>query len=752
MNMKYKHFTWSLLGVFLLIGFPNLRAQFEFVYEDSILVVKNNDTISMAWSGGMSHPQFSTIDIDYDGREELVSFEPESGLIFVYEKSKVNGKIVYNYLHNIHKLFPDDVRYRMKLIDFDGDGRKDLFTYAIGGIKVYKNTGDSNSGLTWDLYADPLMTVTNGALVNLYSASNEIPAFVDIDGDGDIDILTFHSYVSRVEWHKNLSVETYGHSDSLIFELEQPCWGDFMEDASGNTIDLNSTFHPCGSSLHAVEEGGSRHSGGSILALDLNGSGLQDLIIGDVSYNNLTMLINGGTNPNDNALMVSFDANYPSYDVPADLSNFLTAYYEDVDNDGIKDLIVSTTAKGASENTKGVWLYKNNGANDNPVFEFVEEDFLQHQMIDNGKGAIPVIVDVNNDGLKDLLVANHYNFNGTQGNYSRINYYQNIGTLQKPAFKLINENWKNFQNSGFTGRVSPAFADLDGDSDEDMIVGLSNGKLYFYENSGGTGAMAFSVPQIQLKDNNGDFITVPNYATPELFDLDNDGLVDLIIGQGNGPLLYYRNIGSATSYSFELTNPDLGMVDLSSPSYQQTVGVPRFVRNNGETSLFTGSRSGNVSYYIRIDGRLAPGYSFELVSDEYAGINTKGFSAPFITNFRADNSYDLFVGNEIGGVWSYRTGDTSALGVKNEILSSPIDLIIYPNPSKGLFAIELSSLKGQSYNYKVLDPLGRTINSGQNIQTAKVDIQLLHPESGMYFIEVVIPESNFRVVRKLLVE
>jgi hypothetical protein len=752
MNMNNNRFTLVLLGVFLLIGLPTLRAQFDFVYNDSILVVKNNDTISMAWSGGMSHPQFSTMDIDFDGKEELVSFEPENGMIFVYEKSLVNGSIVYNYMHDKSKLFPADVRYRMKLVDFNGDGKKDLFTYGVGGIKVYKNTGDASNGLSWDLYQDPIMTVTNGALVNLYSASNEIPAFVDIDGDGDIDVLTFHSYISRVEWHKNLSMETYGHSDSLIFELEQACWGDFMEDPSGNTIDLNSTFAPCGTSFNVIEEGGPRHSGGSILALDINGSGLKDLIIGDVSYNNLTMLVNGGTTPNDNALMVSFDDTYPSTDVPVNLSNFLTAYYEDVDNDGIKDLIVSTTSKGGSENTKGVWLYKNKGANDHPDFQFVEEDFLQNEMIDNGKGSIPVIVDVNNDGLKDLLVANHYNFHATQGNSSRMNYYENIGSLQQPEFKLMNENWENFQNSGFSGRVSPSFADLDGDNDQDMIVGLSNGKLYFYENSGGTGAMAFSIPQVQLKDNNGNFITVPNYSTPELFDLDNDGLTDLIIGQGNGPLLYYRNIGTANNYSFELSNPDLGMVDLSTVSYQQTIGVPRFVRENGITYLFTGSRSGNISLYSRIDGYLAPGFSFQLISDNYAGINTKSFSAPFIANMRDDDSYDLFVGNEVGGLWSFRPGDTASLDLSNEIMQTPVELIIYPNPSKGEFALELSNLNGQTYNYLVLDPLGRMINSGHNINESKRNVQLLYPESGMYFIEVIIANSNLRIVKKLLVK
>src|SRR5690554_8195404 len=86
-----------------------------------------------------------------------------------------------------------------------------------------------------------------------------------------------------------------------------------------------------------------------------------DLIIGDIDFNNLTLLINGGSSPHDNALMVSYDANFPSDDVPLNLSNFLTAYYEDFDLDGVNDLIVSTTVSGTSDNTKGVWLYKNNG-------------------------------------------------------------------------------------------------------------------------------------------------------------------------------------------------------------------------------------------------------------------------------------------------------------------------------------------------------------------------------------------------------
>jgi hypothetical protein len=280
-------------------------------------------------------------------------------------------------------------------------------------------------------------------------------------------------------------------------------------------------------------------------------------------------------------------------------------------------LIVSTTSPGISENTKGVWLYKNSGENNNPNFNYFQDDFLQGQMIENGKGAIPICVDVNDDGLQDLLVANNYNFRESQPNSSRINYYKNIGTSSSPAFQLMNKNWQNFSNSGFNGRGSPTFGDVNNDGNLDMIIGLVNGKLYFYENPGGPGSMNFSIAQVQLQDDMGNNITVPSYTTPELFDLNNDGLLDLIIGQNLGGLVYYENVGTPTNYSFQLKNTDIGDVDLSSSLYVQSCGVPRFVRTDDETYLIAGNRTGSISLYDDIDDNLSSGDAFNLISPTY---------------------------------------------------------------------------------------------------------------------------------------
>ena len=754
---KSRFFLIPLFFLFLFID-NSVFSQFNFIYNDSIPVIKGSDTIPLAWAGGMNHPQFSTIDLDFDGTDELVAFEPENGHVNVYKRELVSGNVVYKYWYEGSKLFPSDLRFKMKLVDYDGDGRKDLFAYTPGGIKVYRNIGSASNGTQWKLMADPLTSFNGTLTTNLYSSSTEISAYYDVDGDGDIDVLTFAPAVKRVIWHRNLSMETYGHADSLIFKLEQECWGEFVESGGGNTIILNSTIPPCGTSpLPTGPDYTDRHQGGgSILALDINNDGLTDLIIGDNEYNNLTLVINGGTIPDENALMTSYEPDFPGYDVSVDIPNFVTGYYEDYDLDGVKDLIASTTelTLKTSENTRGVWVYKNNGTDTQPIFELKQKGFLQDDMIENGTSSIPILVDVDNDGLIDLLIANDFNFVDDGSTYSpnasRINYYRNIGSAENPVFKLTTKDWRNFSISGFAARVSPSFGDLDGDGDKDMIVGLKTGKLYYYENSGGSGPMNFNVTHYQLKDNNGSFITVSSYATPELFDLDNDGKLDLIIGQGNGPILYYRNVGTSSNYSFELVNNDLGGVVAAS----QEAVVPRFTRNNDTTYLIVGNKEGRLSFYDDIDDNLNQGDDFNVVSSKFLAINTKGFSAPIMGQIRNDNSFDLFVGNTLGGLWSFRPGDTTYLGLTTQYdaLLDDSRLIIYPNPNKGDFTLKISDLNGQKYDYRILDPLGRTLISKKQEYKSEVNIHLEASESGIYFVELITSQSKQRFVKKLIVE
>ena len=212
----------------------------------------------------------------------------------------------------------------------------------------------------------------------------------DVDEDGDIDVLTFHIGGQYVQYHKNQSMELYGHADSLIFELKNECWGKFREDVSTNSLFLNDNTVPCdvgnvpnpeiGKPTESLEEN-KAHSGSTILALDIDNSGVKDLVIGDVAFTNLNLLINSGSTVNANSPMVSVDPSFPSNSIPANIQLFPAAFFVDVDLDDIKDLIVAPNAKNISENETSVVKYKNTGTNENSNFVFETKSFLQEDMI-----------------------------------------------------------------------------------------------------------------------------------------------------------------------------------------------------------------------------------------------------------------------------------------------------------------------------------------------------------------------------------
>ncbi|GAJ04451.1 unnamed protein product, partial [marine sediment metagenome] len=216
---------------------------------------------------------------------------------------------------------------------------------------------------------------------------------------------------------------------------------------------------------------GQRHTGSTFLVIDLDGDNDKDLVLGDVDYPNLIELINGGTP--DEAFMISQDTSFPSNSLPVRQFSMPLANYFDVDNDGLKDLIVSPFDPSiiTSRNYRSVWLYKNSGQNNAPVFTFQTNKFLQDETIDVGSGAYPVLFDYNYDGLPDLFVANFGYYQSSYyddwlilySNYiSKIALFVNVGTDTVPAFELITRDFANISSIDLDGAF-PTFGDMDGD-------------------------------------------------------------------------------------------------------------------------------------------------------------------------------------------------------------------------------------------------------------------------------------------------
>lgn len=732
--------NYYILLVILISFFTfnqSVLAQFGFVYNDSIIVKKGGDTLQFPWAGGLNHAQFSTIDVDFDGLEDLFIFDRSTNQIRVFLKKEENGEFKYEFYYDSRSLFPEDIRYRAKAVDYNRDGKKDLFVYGIGGIKVFKNVGNATDGLQWELAKERVESEYTSSTEYLYVSSTDIPAYVDVDYDGDIDVLTFHLGGERVEYHKNLSMETYGIPDSLLFKLKNECWGTFIEDDSNNSITLNytSVFSPCGDPNISDPEKALRHSGSTLLALDLNEDQVMDLILGDVAHYNLTALFNGGTAPNQNSAMASMDENYPSNTTPVNLSIFPAAFFEDVDHDDVKDLIVGTNSNGGSENREGIWFYKNVGTNNAPNFSYVQNDFLQGDMIENGKGTIPVLVDLNNDGLKDLLVASNYRYDEPLSKTSQIQYYQNTGTVSTPQFTFVSDDWLSLESEGFGLRMHPTFGDLDNDGDEDMIIGTELGKLHLFERTGNS-PNDFTLSELNIQDNAGTEINVQSFASPQLFDLNNDGLLDLIIGKRGIGISYYENIGTPSTYSFELVTQSLGGVDMGNLVYPENYAVPHFVRHNDTTHFFAGNRNGTIYYYNEIDDNIADGDVFNLVSDSYANIETQSFSAPFIDTIRNDNRYDLFVGTDLGGVYAYTAEQFSDPIVStNESLEINTEITVYPNPSNtGIFNVVANNQESK-LNVSVIDLLGNKIVDDQ-LLWGSTKLDLSNKSQGVYIVQI----------------
>ena len=493
-----------LLLLFSLLLHPKTHAQLSFEYDGSVEVRKNGTPLQNAWAGGLDYAQFSTFDFDFDGDLDLFVFDRSANNIRVFTQEIVNGTKQWKFVYNAAAYFPEDLIYRATMVDFDNDGKHDLFTYSIGGLKVYRNVGNSTDGLQWELFKPIVYSDYNGFNTNLYVASSDIPAIVDVDFDGDIDVLTFHQGGQHLEYHKNMSMENYGIPDSLEFVLANECWGKFSENANNNSVLLNDPNFPC----------------------------------------------NGGTVPNSDSPMISADISFPSNTLPASIYLFPAPFYLDVDFDGMNDLIVGANAKNVSQNETSILFYKNIGANNNPTFVYQQNDFLQNQMIEHGKGSIPALYDVDNDGRKDLIVSNLYRFKTESIKEGTIAWYKNTGTASNPVYTFVDYNWLNLNQFNYGLRMVPTFGDINGDGKQELILGKEDGTLVLFQNNGST----FVNPTINLKDNTNTTIQVGGYAFPQLFDLNKDGLLDLIIGNRTGKLLYYQNVGTSTSPSFELIN------------------------------------------------------------------------------------------------------------------------------------------------------------------------------------------------------
>lgn len=617
--------------------------------DQSISVEKSGVQLPYPWAGGINSAQIGTIDLDQDGIEDIVVFDRTANKLFTFLNS--GNKCVYS--PDYETMFPSSISNWMLLRDFNCDGKKDLFVADISGMVVYVNVSKGGK-LLWRSFNNglPVLTIGFNGPVNLKVNQTDIPAIDDVDGDGDLDVLnTRFVGAGTVEYHQNMSIENSGKCDSLQMVRITQIWGNFEECDCG-LIALQ------GKDCSQATSGRVLHDEGkSLLTLDVNNDGVRDLLFSEEDCTALYSLINTGSNTNAD---ISTFGKFPSAN-PITLL-FPAGYYEDVDFDGAKDLVISSnissTVFASLDFSNSVLQYKNTGTDLLPQFSFVKSNFLQEHMIDVGSYATPSFADADHDGDLDLFVSN---WSGAD-TISSIHYFENTGTYDQPSFKVVTDDYMQFSKFELYN-IKIQFVDVNADGKTDLAFTATSRQtdvteLYFlYNRSSGVFDFSGQSPiaagvQIDLPEN------------VLLADLDKDGLLDMLIGKVDGSLQYWSNRGSANSFFPVLSNSSFLGLGASISRYCVSTSVAD-LKQDGKADLLVGNKGSLVTFsdFETTQNQVSDTIYIENArKGVYENRNIGGSIRPVTADLYFNFSPLVFVGTISGGIYVLKPGQVNSSG------------------------------------------------------------------------------------------
>ncbi len=672
--------------------------------------------LSAALAGGMNAAQFSENDFNGDGKSDLFIFERASNTWITLLNS---GDGIYTYAPEYQSAFPLMTDWAL-LRDFNCDGLPDIFTYYIGSTKVFKGVlTDGNLSFVLQKERITYYDEDSETDVAIYTSRTDIPSIDDIDGDGDLDILSFSVSNTTIRYYKNISFESGYSCDSLKYDLVEYCWGMLYEGFSCGGGDLGIVCKGGPDNVMARE----LHTGSTSLTFDKDGDGDKDLILGDNSCNNLVYYLNGGDN--EFAEMVSKDTLFPSNTLSYYAPDFPGMYLIDADDDGDKDLIATPNDDLLGLNTDNIWLYKNLNTNDTFDFDFFADTFLVSSMVDAGNYSSPVYFDYNQDGLQDIVIGVNNTYGHDQIFHHGLWLYENIGTASAPAFRFVTKNFGGLDTYPLN-QLTPFFADADDDGDADLFCGTYDGTIIYLENlSGPTAEASFADPVFAYQG-----IDVGQNSAPCLFDMDADGKLDMVIGEMNGNLNYYHNTGTVSDPVFNLENEIFGGVDVRDPGYVTGYSKPFFFKNeNDSINLLVGSQSGKIYLFNEIEDALLG--EFYEADTNYLDFPSGTFISVMRSDIDGDNKPDFLTGNIRGGIQIFeKTIPDGISAIQNEN-----QFTIFPNPAKERITISIKGNFGPGQTVKIINVSGSVLSQFE-MQTSSLEISVANYPNGIYFVQI----------------
>ncbi len=217
---------------------------------------------------------------------------------------------------------------------------------------------------------------------------------------------------------------------------------------------------------------------------------------------------------------------------------------------------------------------------------------------------------------------------------------------------------------------SPAFVDLDNDGDLDLMVGDYYGGFNYFQNTGTVTAPAFGAAQA----NPFGIAATYYFATPAFADLDNDGDKDMISTEAYGNFQYFKNTGTASAPTFTaaVQNP-FGLVAVN------MFGFPTFgdLDNDGDKDLLVGEVGGNYKYFQNTGSATVPAFGtaqnnpFGLTA---TGTATNSVAAPTFVDMDNDGDLDVLATDANGDFKYYQNTGTVTSPTFAAVSTNPFSL------------------------------------------------------------------------------
>ena len=579
------------------------------INQDFGSITIDNISYTKPFLGGFNKPKIQWIDWDFDSDDDLFLLDEDGSIKYYKNMGNLNFQLMDTQMFGISNIG------WFYIGNFDNENGYEL---------MVQDSINIDRILFYDIINNQLINMGNIYDINSeYVLSDGVmtPTFVDIDNDNDLDFFT-GQMIGTVTFYENLGL----NDDMPIFELVSNFWEE---------------IYIVGSSL-------SRHGASALSFVDIDNDLDYDLTWGDYFQQSLYVITNIGTLSNPDMDNINIINQFPVND-PIVSAGLNMPTFSDIDLDDDMDLFVTVLSGAYGYQLINNFYYYNYH---NDTYDFVTNEFLK--TIDLFSDIYPTFVDIDNDQDLDLFIGTDVDFNSFP--YSgKVNFFENINNNSDPIWELVNPQ---FLGGNIGNNLALSFGDIDNDNDYDLVVGDFNGYIQLFLNTGTSNNPEFVFHENILN------IDLSGYSVPKLFDIDNDSDLDLIVGELNGNISLYRNIGSISEYVYELDDSffqNFNLTNRAAPSFID-------IDEDMDYDLVIGTKTDGLVYYENINNNFSINNT---VSFPHLGNNL----SPCIYN-----GNEILVGTSTGGAYFLSVDECTVAGdTNNDLIVDVIDIIYLIN-------------------------------------------------------------------------